>query len=100
MASLFDTIMTDSAIPALQAVFGVAGTHNPGAAAVTVMLAQEVVAVGEFGERMETHWTLEIPSASGAVVGQSVVVDSTTWYLRQLLADDGYLRKFAVRNTI
>jgi hypothetical protein len=108
--SLFDSIMRDSAIPALEEVFGVAAVHENAdgdEVAVTIMLGQELAAVGEFGERMEMRETLEISAESGALVGQTFTVagdvtaddpvpDDIVYTATQLLADDGYFRKFAV----
>ncbi len=110
-ASFFQDLMTDIAIPALQDIFGVAATHTDADGvdtAVVVMLATAVEPVGEFGERMEARTTLEIPAASGAVVGDLFTIAGTAtdddpdplpvdWQATQLLADDGLLRKFAVR---
>jgi hypothetical protein len=111
--SLFDAIMRDSAIPALETVFGIAATQTNAEAdevAVTVMLGEELAPVGEYGERMELRETLEIAASSGALVGQTFAVagtpteddplpDDTVYTATQLLADDGYLRKFAVLKT-
>ena len=91
--------MTASAIPALEPVFGVAATHvaaDGGEAAVTVMPQTELAAVGEYGERMEERMTLELAKSHGAAVGDVFTVDGTDWQTTQLLADDGYLQRFAV----
>ena len=91
--------MTASAIPALETVFGVAATHvaaDGGEAAVTVMPQTELAAVGEYGERMEERMTLELAKSHGAAVGDTFELDGPlVWIATQLLADDGYLRKFA-----
>jgi hypothetical protein len=108
--SLFDGIMRDSAIPALETVFGVAAIHTNAESdevPVTIMLGQELAPVGEYGERMEMRETLELSAESGALVGQVFAVagdqteddpdpDDVIYTTTQLLADDGYLRKFAV----
>jgi hypothetical protein len=108
--SLFDTIMTDSAIPAIEAVFGIAATHTNADSdelAVTVMLQRELLPTGEFGERMEERMTLELAKSHGAAIGDTFSVDNdvttddpdpdpTIWQATQLLTDDGYLQKFAV----
>lgn len=109
--SLFDVIMRDSGIPAFQAVFGVPALHTNSdgdEVPVTVLFSQQIVPVGEFGERAELQRTLEIPVASGAQVGQTFAVagtvtdddpypDDVVWTAAQLLSDDGYFRTFAVR---
>jgi hypothetical protein len=111
--SLFDGIMAESLIPALETVFGIPATHTDAEGdevAVTVMLGRELSPVGEYGERMEMRETLEIAANSGAVVGQTFAVavapteddpdpDDAIYTATQLLADDGYLRKFAVLKT-
>ncbi len=108
--SLFDGIMRDTAIPALESVFGIAAVHANAEGddvAVTILLGRELAAVGEYGERMEMRETLEISAESGAVVGQTFTVagdvtdddpfpDDVVYTATQLLADDGYMRKFAV----
>lgn len=70
-----------------------AGTVTSG---ITVMMQTELVAVGEFGERMEERMTLELAKSHGALVGDVFAVDGTNWQTTQLLTDDGYLQKFAV----
>ncbi|MCP5196986.1 MAG: hypothetical protein H6974_09405 [Gammaproteobacteria bacterium] len=70
-----------------------------------VVLDTNAVPVGEFGERMEYQTTLEIPAASGAVVGDAFTVAGTltpnegTWKAVQLLSDDGTFRKFVVQKS-
>lgn len=108
--SLFDSIMTESAIPALETVFGVAALHvnaDQDEAEVTVMRQTELAPVGEYGERMEERMTLELAKSYGAQVGDTFAIavdpdeddpdpDPIVWQATQLLADDGYLQKFAV----
>lgn len=71
-----------------------AGTTTP----ARVVLESPVVPVGEFGERMEPQTTVDILTASGAAVGDTITVDGAPWTAVQLLSDDGYVRKFAVRS--
>lgn len=108
--SLFDAIMTESAIPALEEVFGIAATHTNAEgdeSAVTVLRQTELAPVGEFGERMEERTTLELAKRHAAAIGDTFSIendptdddpdpDPTVWQATQLLADDGYLQKFAV----
>ncbi len=108
--SLFDTIMTDSAIPAIETVFGITATHTNADGdeiAVTIILQSELVPTGEFGERMEMRYTIELDKALAASIGDTFSVendptdedadpDPTIWKTTQLLADDGYLQKFSV----
>lgn len=70
-----------------------AGTVTSG---ITVMMQMGLVAVGEFGERMEEQMMLELAKSHGAAVGDIFAVDGTNWQTTQLLTDDGYLQKFAV----
>ena len=111
-ASAFDGIMTQSGIPALLRILGIPAVHTTADlddVAVTIILKTEAAPVGEYGERMEPRTTVQIPSASGAVVGDSFTVagdpteddpepDDVVWTAVQLLSDDGYLRRFAVRS--
>jgi hypothetical protein len=108
--SAFDGIMGRAMIPALEAVFGIPATHtnaDDDEVPVTVMLGRDLMPVGEYGERMEMRETLEIAASSGAWVGQTFAVavapteddpdpDPVVYTATQLLADDGYLRRFAV----
>jgi len=109
-ASFFDTIMRDTAIPALENVFGIAATHTNSYGdeiAVTIILQSELVPTGEFGERMEMRYTIELDKALAASIGDTFSIESdattddpnpdpTIWQTTQLLTDDGYMQKFAV----
>lgn len=95
----------------LATAFGVVAVHTRGdgdEASVRIILGADVVAVGEFGERMEAQTTAQVPAASGAKVGDTFTVagiatdedpypDDAVWIAAQLLSDDGYMRAFAVR---
>lgn len=103
--SFFDSIMRDTAIPALEAAFGIAATHINSYGdeiSVTIILQSELVPTGEFGERMEVRYTIELDKSMAASVGDTFSVENdsipypTIWKITQLLADDGYLQKFAV----
>lgn len=63
---------------------------------ITVMMQMELIATGEFGERMEERQTLELAKSHGAHVGDTFVIDTKTYEAAQLLTDDDYLQKFAV----
>lgn len=78
---------------------------------VLVILDEESVAVGDYGERMEQRWTLDVASASGAAVGDVYTEagtptaddpypDDIAWTAAQLLNDDGYIRRFLVRKGV
>ena len=109
-ASLFDDIMTESAIPAIEEVFGIAATHTNSEGdeiAVTVIRQTELLPTGEFGERMEERTTIELAKSHAAAIGDTFSVendattddpvpDPTIWQATQLLTDDGYMQKFAV----
>lgn len=109
--SALDAIMSNTGIPALLKQFGIPATHTNAEQdeiAVTIILETQAVPVGEYGERMEPQTTIQIPTASGAVVGDTFTVagtetaddpypDDVVWTAAQLLSDDGYFQVFAVR---
>lgn len=108
--SAFDTLMANVAIPALEAVFGIAAVHtnsNDDELDLTVMLGNELMAVGEYGECMEFRTVIEVAKSAGIAIGDTLTIendptdsepdpDPTIWKTTQLMADDGYLQKFAV----
>lgn len=108
--SFFDSLMRDTAIPALETVFGIAATHTNADGdeiAVTIILQSELVPTGEFGERMEMRYTIELDKSLAVSISDTFSVendptdddpapDPTSWKTTQLLADDGYMQKFAV----
>lgn len=110
MQSRFDAIAQTIMIPSLLQQFGVDAIHTNADAdevAVTVILSHDVEQVGDYGERAETRWTIDIPSSSGAAVGDTFSIaseptaddlspDPITWVARQLLDDDGVWMRFAV----
>ena len=112
--SVFDTLMLEVAMPALEAVFGIAALHTNSdhdEFSVTVMRGTELMPVGEYGECMEQRTTLEIVKSAGVTIGDTLTIendptdvdpdpDPTTWKITQLIADDGYLQKFAVIEVI
>lgn len=112
--SAFDTLMTDVAVPALEAVFGVAAVHTNAddeEAAVTVMLGYDLMPVGDYGECMEFRTTIEVAKSANIAIGDTLTIennptdedpdpDPTIWQTTQLMADDGYLQKFAVIETV
>jgi len=109
--SLFDTIMKESGVPAFQAVFGIPVLHTNAdgdEVTITAMLDTEVAPVGEYGERMESRWTAEVAKSAGVQVGDTLThagetteddpyPDDVVWTLAQVIADDGYTVRFAVR---
>lgn len=110
--SVLDRIMTQAGVPAILRFKGIPATHTnreQDETAATIILKTQAVATGEIGERREAQTTVEIPAASGAVVGDTFTVagtvtaddpypDDIVWTAAQLLSDDGYFRKFAVRS--
>lgn len=105
--SRFNQIMTGIAIPALLDAFAIPVIHTNSAdveAAITAIIEQAAVAVGDYGERVENRWTATLPVAAGAVVGDTLTVaadnpadDDMIWQLTQVLDHDGYLQRFALR---
>lgn len=76
--------------------------------AVQAVLAESTEGFGDFGERRGQQWTLELPSSSGAAVGDTFTFpgtptaddpypDEEVWMAVQLIDDDGFSRKFSVR---
>lgn len=76
----------------------------------TVIIENELVAVGEYDERMERITTLECISADNATVGCLWTIeqdatdddpypDPVVWKAEQILEDDGITQKFLVRKT-
>lgn len=101
--SQFDDIMTRVGVPVRLRIWGIPATHTPAGqagVAATIIIKTQITLVGEFGvgERTEYQTTVGIPAASGAAVGDTFTVGSTVWTAVQLLSDDGYFRKFAVRS--
>lgn len=65
------------------------------------ILEGSFVPVGEFGERMEHQSTITVLKTVDAKIGDAFVQDGTEgvapWLAVQVVADDGYTVKFAVR---
>jgi hypothetical protein len=111
MPSAFDAIMMQTATPALLRVFGIPAVHTTLAgdeSNVTILFAEQSVAIGEYGERLEQQPTIQISTASGAGVGDTFTVagdvtedeptpDDVVWKAASLISDDRYFRTFAVR---
>lgn len=103
--STFDDLMTATAIPALETVFGIAAVHTNAyytTANVTIMMSQGLQPVGEFGELMEMRTTIEIAKSNNVSVGDAFTItnddgSTTVWRTTQLMTDDNYLQKYAVR---
>lgn len=73
-------------------------THVLTSTPTRAILELAMAPVGEYGERMETRHTMTLLRTSGAAVGDTVTLSATTWHLAQLLDDDGFTLKFAVRD--
>lgn len=63
--------------------------------------------VGEYGERMESRWTATVAKASGATVGDTLTIaadsptdDDVVWKLSQLMDDDGFVQRYALRAVV
>ncbi|MFZ4792292.1 MAG: hypothetical protein ACOYMW_15620 [Candidatus Competibacteraceae bacterium] len=74
-------------------------THALVSTPVQAVLDSAVAPVGDYGERMESRSTIMVLRASGAALGDTVTLNGTVWHLAQLLDDDGFILKFAVRDT-
>ena len=93
-------IATFTAVSAdLLTVMGAEATlaHAGETVPIRAILDTVVVPVGDYGERMEARNTLTVVRASGATVGDTVILNGTGWSLAQLTDDDGFVLKFAVR---
>lgn len=73
-------------------------------ATIQAVIEQEVAPVGEYGERMESRMIATLNKASSATVGDTITVpadlsadDPAVWKLSQLIDDDGFLQKYALR---
>ena len=109
--STFADLMTGVAVPALEDVFGDPMTHtNDEGDEVTVtgILETSYGPVGEFGERMEARTTISVAKSAAVAVGDTLhyagevtdddpYPDDVVWTTAQIMEDDGYLVRFAVR---
>lgn len=109
--SLFDAVMRASGIPALETAFGVPMTHindEGDEVAVTGILETAMVPVGDFGERMEPRTTITVAKSAAVAVGDTLsyagevtdedpLPDDVVWTMAQIIEDDSYLVRFAVR---
>ena len=110
--SVFDAVMRDVGIPVFEEVFGVPATHTNAdgdEVTITAILETELAPVGEYGERMEPRWTAEVAKSAGVQVGDTLAhagtatdddpyPDDVVWTTTQVISDDGYTVKFAVRS--
>lgn len=68
-----------------------------GTLAVRGVVRKDAAPVGDFGERMESRYTLQVAASSAAVVGDAfAVAGGAVWRAVQLLADNGVMLTFAV----
>ena len=74
-------------------------THDLASIGAQAILESGVTPVGDYGERMESRYTMTLLRTSGAALGDTVTLNGTVWHLAQLLDDDGFTLKFAVRDT-
>ncbi len=109
--STFADLMTTVAVPALEDVFGDPMTHTNDEgdeATVIGMLETSYGPVGEFGERMEPRTTITVAKSAAVAVGDTLhyagevtdddpYPDDVVWTTAQIIEDDGYLVRFAVR---
>jgi len=109
--STFADLMTGVAVPALEDVFGDPMTHtNDEGDEVTVtgILETSYAPVGDFGERLEPRTTISVAKSAAVVVGDTLSYagtvtdddpypDDVVWTMAQIIEDDGYLVRFAVR---
>jgi hypothetical protein len=105
MASVFDTLMTGTVVPALATVFGQAGTYtvsDTGAViVVSAMLQKDVVVVNGLTGASEYRTQIEIASSSLSSIvprrGDVVTIGTDRWIVLSRDSDDGYLTRLIVR---
>lgn len=110
MPSAFDSIMMQTVTPPCCGCSGFLRftTRAGDESNVTILFAEQSVAIGEYGERIEQQPTIQISTASGAGVGDTFTVagdvtedeptpDDVVWKAASLISDDRYFRTFAVR---
>lgn len=101
LVTTFRQVATDLLIQ-----FGRPVTHtnaDDDEAVIQAVIEQETAPVGDYGERMESRMTATINKASGATVGDTLTVaadDPTVWKLSQLIDDDGFVQRYALRAVI
>ena len=95
----------------LMTEFGREATHTNSdgdEAAVLAVVRSEHAPVGDFGERMEPRTTISVAKSAavavgdtlhyaGAVTDEDPLPDDVVWTMAQIIEDDGYLVRFAVR---
>lgn len=108
-----DLVTTFTAVAAdLMAAFGREVTHTDvdgNEVQIQAVIESALSPVGEFGERMEPRWTAEVAKSAGVQVGDTLThagtatdddpyPDDVVWTTTQVISDDGYTVKFAVRS--
>lgn len=91
LVAIFQSVATD-----LLLQFG-RPVATGGGATIQAVIEQSAEPVGDYGERVESRWTATVAKASGVAVGDTLIAGSDTWKLTQLIADDGFVQKFAIR---
>lgn len=84
-------------------------THAGEDAEVRIVVESALIAVGDFGERMEMQTTITVQKSAGVHIGDTFTLpgdvtaddpypDDVVWTVAQLISDDGYLQVYAVRS--
>lgn len=109
-----DLVTTFTAVAAdLMAAFGREVTHTDvdgNEVQIQAVIESALSPVGEYGERMEPRWTAEVAKSAGVQVGDTLAhagtatdddpyPDDVVWTTTQVISDDGYTVKFAVRSS-
>lgn len=105
--SRLDTIMQTIGMPAFRRNLGDDAVYTPAfvppaepqPVATWAMLNRTSVAVGEFGERLESRLTAQLPKADAPdpQPGDSLTVGGKTYRIDQTVNDDGLLVEVAIR---
>lgn len=103
MSSRFAEIMNQTAVPAMMRVFGVAAIHtnsDSDVVLISAIIEYESVEIGEFSERIENQWTATVAKSTGVTINDTLTVEADEWRITQLITDDGYMLKFAIRRAV
>ena len=100
VASEFDAIALATVLPVSFAKFGIAATHRDTldvAREVRIIPDESIEALGEYGERVGTVYTIEVYASDGTAIGDTwTTADGTVWRADALIADDGLTQRFRV----
>ena len=107
--SQLDTIMATAGLPAFRRVFGDAAVYTPPYTApeepepvsTWVMLRKAGQLVGQYGDRLETRQTAQLPTTDvpRPVIGATLTVNSVTYRIDQVQDETQHLITVVLRTT-